>query len=94
MSKKPAKKKQSGDPRKRAAAAAEASIIQNPCPHCEKRERPRGAIWCLECSASAIKRGRGNKPSRDMLRATIIGTAKELGIMDDEGNIIPEEQAA
>ena len=80
--------KRSGNPKKRAEALAAATALANPCNRCGKRESSRGGIWCLPCADAARARGSRNRPSQAMLRACLTGVARDLGVIDADGNVI------
>lgn len=99
-SKKSPKKGRSGNPRKAAEQAAAANAVKNPCLHCGENERGK-ALWCQSCVTKAKRQARiagggmfGRKVDEATRRRTIIGMAREFGMLDEDGNLTPEALAA
>jgi hypothetical protein len=102
MSKKQnSKKGRSGNPKKAAEQAAAAAVVKNPCIRCKANSRNRGGLWCEPCVVKAKRNARkggggmfGGKASPAQKLASAKGIAAQLGMLDAEGNLLPEEDAA
>lgn len=102
MSKKQnSKKGRSGNPKKAAEQAAAAAVVKNPCIRCAKNPKTRGGLWCESCVTRAKRAARrsgggmfGGASSPAQKLASAKGIAAQFGMLDAEGNLLPEEDAA